>query len=410
MDVEAKAAIFNELNEGNTTAFKALEDSVEDNSKEVTSALKELKDVRDSQLKSLNEALVSQGLAIKKLTDDEKAASSSAVKSIKTLLTENKEALEGIKHGTSNERISFKAVGTMLISGNVSGGNVPVEQRLAGFDELASRDIRLLDLVSRATASSNVISWVSQANQEGTAGGTAEGALKNQLDFDLVVDSQSVKKRTAFIKISEEMLGDIDFMNAEINRELIQELTKDIENQVYQGNNAGTNLNGIRTTATAFTPGTFATGQPNEVDNANVVDVLRVAVNQIAIAEQGTPTAILMNPEDLTALLMQKVTSTDKRYIMALQEIASNRSLDGIPIIVTTLVTADDYLVGNFPMSTVYDRGAVSIEMGRDADDFTKNLVTIIAEWRGLVITKTNKRTAFVKGDFTTDIAAILKP
>ena len=114
-----------------------------------------------------------------------------------------------------------------------------------------------------------------------------------------------------------------------------------------------------------------------------------------------------MHPSDVTSLLLEKITSSDKRYIQALQEIASNRSLDGVPIITTTLVTVDDYLVGNFPSATVYDRGTISIEVGRDSDDFTKNLVTILAEWRGLNLIKTNKLTAFVKGDFSVDQAAL---
>ena len=40
---------------------------------------------------------------------------------------------------------------------------------------------------------------------------------------------------------------------------------------------------------------------------------------------------------------------------------------------------------------------------------FTKNLRTILAEWRGLSLVKNNDRTAFVKGTFATDIAAITK-
>ena len=95
---------------------------------------------------------------------------------------------------------------------------------------------------------------------------------------------------------------------------------------------------------------------------------------------------------------------------MALHEISSNRSLDGVPIITTNLVTIDDYLVGNFPMATLYDIGSVSVEVGRDSDDFTKNMRTILAEWRGQLFIQNNDTTAFVTGDFTTDIAAILKP
>jgi len=372
--------------------------------KEATDAIRE--DMAE-QAKALNESLKQFGLAIKKLSKKEKVElEKGQFASVRDGLMEHKETLEAMSEDEKDSkslRISFKAVGDMTIAGNVSGGNVPVEQRLAGLDVIASRRLRLMDVVSSLPALSNTISWVSQSGKEGSAGGTTEGALKNQIDFNLVVDSEAVKKRTAFIKVSTEMLGDIDFMASEINNELMRELGKDVEAQVYEGDDAGNNLNGIRTVASAFAAGTFA----GDVDNANVVDVLRVAMNQIAIAEQEMPNAILMHPSDLTTLLLTKVTSSDKRYIEALQEIASNRSLDGVPIITTTLVTVDEYLIGDFTMATVWNRGDISIEVGLDGNDFTKNIRTVLAEWRGLVIVKTNRRSAFVAGTFSTDAAVL---
>jgi len=118
----------------------------------------------------------------------------------------------------------------------------------------------------------------------------------------------------------------------------------------------------------------------------------------------------MMNPSDVTALKLVKVGSTDDRYIDQLQMVGSTLMLDGVSIVETTLVAQDDYLVGAFDLATVYDKGSISIEVGLDSDDFTKNLRTVRAEWRGLVIVKNNDRTAFVKGDFTTDKAAIETP
>ena len=390
-------------NEFNAMKQEELKDAIAKENKEAIETVKaELVESQAEQLKNLNATLKEMGLAIKSVTE-KGDVSLTNVDSLEKALKDNEESLKAIASGDKKERVSFKAAGTMLISSNVSGGNVPVEQRLGGMNAIASRQIRLLDIVSRGTASSNVISWVYQANKDGAAGGTAEGSLKNQIDFDLVVNSESVKKRTAFIKVSEEMVGDIDFMRSEINNELMRELLKDVENQVYQGDGTGNNLNGIRTVATAFAGGTFA----GTIDNANAVDVLTVAANQIAIAEQPMPNYILMHPSDITALKMVKVSATDKRYVERLALVAGQLSLDGMPIIGTTLVTAGEYLIGAFDLSTVYDKGAMSIEVGRDSDDFTKNLVTVLAEWRGLCIVKNNDRTAFVKGVIATDAAVL---
>lgn len=401
MTAENKAEIFNEINEHNANEFKALKEKTEATEKEISEANKTLLNIQSEQLGQLNKALAEQGIAIKKLTETEKAEMPTL--DVHKSLESNIEKLEAMKGSRSSEGVTFKAVGTMSISGNVSGGNVPVEQRLDGLNNIASRQVRLLDVCSRGTASSNVISWVYQANKEGSAGQTAEGGAKNQIDFDLVVASENVKKSTAYIKVSEEMIGDIDFMASEINNELTRELLKVVETQVYSGDGTGNNLNGISTVATAFSAGTFA----GDIDNANEVDVLTVASNQIAIAEQEAPNYIFMHPSDITMLKMVKVSSTDKRYVERLALIAGALSLDGIPIIGTTLVTAGTYLIGNFDLATVYDRGDISIEIGRDSDDFTKNLVTVLAEWRGAVVVKNNNRTAFVKGTFATDKASL---
>ena len=359
------------------------------------------------ELETIKASLINVEAIVKAMKEEGNEPASKT--DLRSALEANKQHLATLKAGGKREEMRGftmsvnKAVGTMLESANISGGNVPVEQRISGMNAIASRRVRLMDLFTKAVATSNIISWVYQSGKEGAAGGTAEGALKNQIDFNLVVASQVVCKRTAFIKISDEMIDDIDFINSEINNELMRELMKDIELTAYSGNGTAPALNGVRTVATAFAAGSFALA----IDNANQVDVLSVAVNQILIADQPMPNAILMHPTDVTKLKVTKVSSTDKRYVERLEMIAGSLSMDGIPIIPTTLVTVDNYLVGSFDLATLYEKGSLSIEVGLDADDFTKNLRTIRAEWRGALVVKNNDRTAFVKGVFATDMAAL---
>ena len=410
-DAEEMAKLYNEYND---EARKALEDAVAKSaSKEDIESLKtELANAQKEQMISLNKTLKEYGLAIEKLNknNSERSLTSNASNVKEALNSEENKAklaaLKGLNKGNAEQSgITFeiKSAGTMLESTNISGGNVPVEQRIPGLNLIATRQLRLMDLFAKGAASSNIISWVYQANRDGAAGGTAEGDTKNQIDFDLVVASQAVVKRTAFIKVSTEMLDDIDFIQSEINNELMRLLMLDVESTSYSGNGTAPNMNGIRTVATAFAAGTFA----GTVDNANEADVLTVAMNQIALANQEAPNAILMNPSDITKLKLYKVSATDRRYVDRLIFIGSTLTLDGVPMIATTLVTAGTYLVGNFNMSTLYQKEAVTINMGLDGNDWTKNLRTIIAEWRGALVTKNNNRTAFVKGTFSTDIAAL---
>ena len=406
-DAEKQAGLYNEYN----TELKAYIDTLEKNvdgkatKTELDNAIAEFKATQLDQMKTLNKSLESIGLRIEAMNEADKNAANS-VGDLRKSLEANLDKIKGLKTSKEGFEMVIKAVGTMLESTNISGGNVPVEERIPGLNVIASRRVRFLDVLSRRRANSNLISWVYQDAKEGAAGTTEEGATKNQIDFNLVVASQAVVKYSAFIKVSTEMLDDIDFIESEINAELLRELLKAVELGAYSGNGTAPNLNGVSTVATTFAAGSFAA----TVDNANEVDVLVVSVNQIMIAEQDMPTHIFMHPTDVTKLKLYKVSATDRRYVERLAEIGGSLFMDGIPIIPTTLVSVGTFLIGDFTKATLYEKGTLRIEMGLDGNDYTKNLRTILAEWRGAVVVKNNDRTAFVKGTFSTAIAALETP
>ena len=65
-------------------------------------------------------------------------------------------------------------------------------------------------------------------------------------------------------------------------------------------------------------------------------------------------------------------------------------------------------MIGDFKKATVFDKGSIDVEVGRSGTDFVDNLVTVLAEWRGLNVIKTNQTTAFVTGTISTDVAALI--
>jgi len=398
------------MNEFNAIKQKALNEAIEAKaSKEDILELKaEILKQKDAQFDQLQEALKLQGIALKKLSSEEVEGKEVSFKqSLRTKLDSNIEGLKRLKNSSSaadNVKFDVKAVGDMSLAGNVTG-QVPQALRISGLNSVPSRVVRLLDIVSGGTIGSNLVEWVYQANKEGSAGPTAESSAKNQIDFDLLVGSQKVEKTTAFITVTDEMLDDVDFIESAINNELTKELLKAVETGVFGGSGVSPQMNGIFTVAPAFAAGVFA----GTVDNANSVDVLSVAMDQIMIAQEGSavPNYILMHPSDVTALKMVKVSSTDKRYVERLAMVGGELSLDGVPIIPTTLVTVDKYLVGDFSKASVLTKQSVSIEVGYNADNFVKNYKTIRAEWRGVTFVKNNDRSAFVAGDFSTNTAAL---
>ena len=404
LDAEAQAGLYNEYNEASK---KEIEKAVElKASKEEVEAMKaELSDTMTKQFVALQTVLKDQGILMKKLSKEEVAERQ---ETIADKVSENADAIKAIAKGTSRNNVRFtvnKAVGDMSLAGNTTG-QIPQADRNPIIGDVNERMVTLLDLVSTGSIGSNLKEWVYVANEEGAAGSTAEGALKNQIDFELLVGSQKVEKITAYITATDEMLEDVEGVTSLVQNKLTTKVRLALEQAVYDGDGISPNMNGIVTVAPTFAAGSFA----GAVDNANNVDVLAVAQNQIELANCPMPTAIFMNPSDVTSLLLEKVSSTDKRYIERLQLIAGTLSFDGVPVIKSTMVPAGDFLMGDFTKANVDFKKGFTVEIGYNADNFVKNFKTIRGEVRAVCYVEHNDRDCFVKGTFATAKAALETP
>ena len=380
----------------------------ETNDVAIKSLTTEVEELKAHKVKSLESALETQGIILKKLQDGSLSGSSvrMAENSVRKALADNREDFIKAKDGRHSFRFELKAAGDMTIAGNVSGGNVPQAQRLEGINDIAEREAKSYALFPKLRTAANTIEWVYETGQDGTIDGTAEGAAKDQIDNDFVVTSVALVKRAAYFKVSTEMLDDVSFMEGWLRNKLIVRLFLDVDNQVLNGNGAAPNLKGVIDYATAFAAGTFA----NAVDSANDADSLVVAANQIRLANHNGALTIMMHPSDVAALKLVKLSASDKRYVERLMMVGSQMSLDGIPIIENTNITAGDFLIGDFAKGTIVEKSGIEIEIGLDGNDFTKNMRTILAEWRGQLFVQNNDTTAFVKGTFATTNAALETP
>lgn len=319
------------------------------------------------------------------------------------------EKIKGVGNGENltGHKLVVKAAGT-ISSGNISGGDIPQAYRSAGVNDLPQRKIRFIGAMPSMTMVEDKYEYVYLANEDGTAGYTAEGSLKNQIDVDWVVGSEDVKKVTAFIKVTDEMLAKGTQVSAVIQRKLVDKVLQSVESEIYQGSNF-TNLKGV---ASAFDATIADDGSASPaIENANFVDVLATAATQIEVAQEGDAeaNAIFMHPADVLTLgkLKSKVASGDRRYVDRIIDSAQGLSVDGIRIIKSTLVTRGEYFIGDMTKALLVQREGMSVEFGFDGDDFTKNLRTIRAEWRGCLVVEQPDRSAFVSGVFATDIAAL---
>jgi HK97 family phage major capsid protein len=361
------------------------------------------------EIATLKEAIKLQGTTLKAIQTGQLSGATvnGLENSIEKALRDNKDNFAMSKSKKHEFSFEIKAAGDMT-NANITGGVVPQAQRLEGINDVAERMTITYPLIPKLNTAANTIEWVYETGQDGTIDGTGEGLAKDQIDNDFVVTSVALVKRAAYFKVSTEMLDDATFMSGWLRNKLIVRLLLDVDSQCLNGNGTAPNLKGIVSYATAFAPGTFATGGANAVDSANNADVLVVAMNQIKLANQGTQAlTIQMNPTDAAALKTIKLTATDKRYVDRLLQVGSTLMLDGTPILENNDITVGSYLIGDFSKATIVQKSGITVEVGLDGSDFTKNMRTILAEWRGQLFVQNNDTTAFVKGVFATDAAAI---
>jgi len=363
------------------------------------------KDFDDSALKSAIAELEGKIIALKEEAKEEPQA--------KTLGESIFNAFKGAKDSIAQMiekggllKLDVKAAGTMTINGNYSGGTVGLSEMENGLTRIVRRRPFMRQLVNSRGTTSKYVVYTEQKNADpGLAGMTAEGALKSQTDFDIVENSCEVKKITAFIKVSKEMIADLPFMQGEINGELMELIELKLDEQILSGDGLGDNLTGLLANAQPFTPGVTFTAL---VPSANQSDVLRIAIAQIA-QNNFSATHILLNPIDAAAMDLTKDAGGAYTYQMPLTMDGVTR-VKAVPVIENNGITVGSYVVGDMSKDNLRIREEMNIQVGYVNDDFTKNLVTVLAEMRACNYVKSNHYGAFVAGDFATDIAVIDKP
>lgn len=286
------------------------------------------------------------------------------------------------------------AVGTNAIPFSLSDAE-------AGLTRIVRRQPWILEIANVSSTNKMYVQWAEQANADGAADETAEGNDKNQIDFDWVEKSKKVEKITAFIKVSKEALDDLDGLANEINTELRETILLQTDADLLSGDGITPTIAGLLTMDTAYDAGAFA----GTIVDPNFADVLRTAIAQV-VANQFRPNYILLHPTDVAKMDLEK-SEADGHYTLPPFKSADGMVVSGVRVLENTGQTVDKFTVGDFTKFNVKLREGLTIDMGLDGSDFTKNLVTILGEIRLASYIKTNHAGAFVSGDFSDAIAAL---
>jgi HK97 family phage major capsid protein len=356
-------------------------------------------------LKSLNEKSTEIEKSIAKLEGKFESLTERAVekgakpRSIgEQAIKEIKDQLDAVKSGKS---ITLDVKADTTITGDYTG-NVALSVLDTEINRIARQRVLLQNVVNRGTTTSKFVTYIQQTTAS-SADYVAEAAAKPQGELKYTEVSKEVKKIAGVIKVSKEMLADLPFMQNEINTDLMASVSDDLENGILNGTGVGAQLEGMYTLATAWSAGTFA----NTIISANLHDVIRTACANIEAAK-FYPTHVVLNPIDVAKLQLSKTSTGEYTYpIFYVDALTGQPKIANLTIVSTTWMTAGNFLVGDMSRDYLKIRENMNITFGYENDDFTRNMISIICETRGVNYIKANDLGAFVKGNITTAIAAL---
>lgn len=333
-----------------------------------------------TSLESIKDAVEKQGLFMKKLDDEAKNIQKVNTDGlIRKNLVDNHDEIKGFKDTKNkNHTVSMTMKASTVISSAVSGDTQA--QWASGIGVLQRRQPYIRQLFAPGsidTNNHNTIRYMDQAARTAGAASFAEGAAIPQSDISWIERSIPIEEYGHFIKVSKRMLNNIDFTNTEIRNELMTGLNLAVDADLLSGDGVTPNLKGIETSATAFAAGSYA----NEVQDAQLYDLITVNGAQLATNTAYIGTAALLNPLDATTKMKLKKDGENNYIIPPFAQINSNglMTVDGMAIIINPGVSEDGLYVGDFTKGTVYSNNQIEIAFGFEDDDFTKGLVTIRA-------------------------------
>jgi HK97 family phage major capsid protein len=340
-------------------------------------ALREAKgasgEVKSSVKAAADEALASMGARVAEL--EQKAArrgkaDDAEVKSVGQRFVDDDgyKAIGGNASWRGRHAVEVKNITSATAAGVVRADRSPE------FVMLPNRRMTIRDLLTPGTTSSNAVEFVREATFTNAAAPVAEAGAKPQSAMTTALTTVNVRTIAHWMRASRQVLADAPQLQSIIDGRLRFGLAFAEEMQLLAGDGTGQNINGLIPQATAYSA-------PFALAGATAIDTIRLALLQASLAEFPS-TGIVMHPTDWARIETTK--DTQGRYIIGNPQQGTQPTLWGLPVVATQAITVDKVLVGAFRLGAqIFDReDAVVMVSTEDQDNFTKNLVTVLAEER----------------------------
>lgn len=272
-----------------------------------------------------------------------------------------------------------------------AAGYAPPNDRTNLLVPFPQREPRLADLIPVVQTTLGTIKFMETTTAlAGTNAqvSIAEGNLKFENTLAFTERSAPVETVGTFLPVTTQQLDDVSGIQGIIESEMSLFLQLKEEDLLLNGTGTTPQLIGFQ-----------GAGAPNVLTQATGtdtnIDAVFRAMQQIRVTGLAEPDGIVMHPDNFTPIALYKASTGEYGFDVTVDNGGVVR-LWGKPLILSPVATVGTALVGAFrSYSRIWRRMGMTIQVGLNSDDFTKNKRTILGEFReALTITR---QTAFAE-------------
>ena len=305
---------------------------------------------------------------------------------------------------------SFLEKATMTTGGSLDDRDVIRPERTTQtpvFDP-ESRPIR--DYIMTGTISTDSAEWPIEQTADGNtqydydnnaaAVDSDSAAQKPESELSIDLENRTVRDIAHTFRLHKNLMNDLPLLQSYLPARLRDGLLREESRQILRGQDSNQELVGITQTGshlvfdeTGFQAALANTGKT--LSESNFIDVLGYAMTQLRIGNYS-PSRILLNPEDFYSFMFSVDNDGDYHMNQPVWQYVASL------VAQNNYVNQDEFFVmDGRRATTLFQRENMNVEFSyEDRDNFVKNLVTIRAEERAVLVTE--RPNGIIYGAFST--------
>lgn len=287
---------------------------------------------------------------------------------------------QGVTSPTVDMNVALNEYGAILTGlSSTSGGALVVNDRTNILVPAIRDALRVTDLLTRMTTTSDVVEFVRVGTETNAAAGVLEATTisdgaKPESTTALSVASEIVETIAHITYITRRAAADAGQIMAYVNDFLMWGLLDALNDEIINGTGTTPHLRGLDDLS----------GTQSQAFSTDMITTTRKARTLVKTVGGANPTAYLMTPENWETIDLAQ--DANDRYYFGGPAGIGQPILWGLPVVEEEALDANKAFVGDWRMGVIFDREQARIYMtDSNRDLFERNILTLLAELRAAV-------------------------